>query len=176
MVVGTAVKASAPSTSQRPDERQPQLASQWQAAAAQQNVDLVDTDCGFEQMVQLMQLLDLPQRERGAMSGSLSWHNRIHDRVVCGGSFQVRSLDASRLLELRVNESHGQRAGSMLGVKKCGHLWRQACQECSIFLGERQYGRRSSPGRGCGRVPVTRGDGSRKFILRIGVGPHGGAA
>ena len=116
-MAGATKAARAPSTSQGPDKRKPQLSSQWQAAAAQQHVDLIDTNRGFEQMVQLMQLLDLPQRERGAVLGSLSRHDSVHDRVVCSGSFELRCRTAGRLLELGVDESHRQWAGSVLGIK-----------------------------------------------------------
>ena len=116
-MAGATKAARAPSTSQGPDKRKPQLSSQWQAAATQQQLDLVDTDCRFKQMVQLMQLLDLLQRECGAVLGSLSLHGGVSDRVVCGGSFELSCRRPSRLLELGVDESHRQGAGSVLRVK-----------------------------------------------------------
>ena len=85
-------------------------------------------------MVQLMQLLDLLHREGGVVLGSFSRHCSAYDRVVCGAGFQSRSRGASRLLEVRVDKGCRERSSSMLGVEKCGHLWRQDSQECSILL------------------------------------------
>ncbi len=64
-----------------------------------------------------MQLLDLLQRERGVVSGNLSRHGSVHGFVIRGGSFQLRRRGSSRLLELRVDESHRQRAGSVFRVE-----------------------------------------------------------